>query len=294
MNSTATLGSKNKSRVISSLLFLLFLLLLVIPIFSYQIPPPEQEGVLVSFGMPNKGQGNDRPKVQNEDPDQNETKEAQEKKVEEKKQPVKTEKKAAPPKKKEPTKIVTDKKEKEVVIQKKQVTKPDPKPPEPKIDLEAERIAREKAAQEAAAKAEAEKQAKYESAKKQFGDFLSGSGKGKTGTPGNQGDPGGDPDASKLTGISKGSGRVGGGLSNRGLEFEPEVKDNTQKTGKIVMNVCVDRTGKVISAEFTQRGSTNLDGELRKKAERACYKYKFSQAEIEEQCGTITFDFRVE
>ena len=60
------------------------------------------------------------------------------------------------------------------------------------------------------------------------------------------------------------------------------------------MKVCVNSDGKVIDSSFTQRGSTTVDGELRAKAERAANNYKFTASDIEEQCGTVTFDFKVE
>lgn len=294
----ATLEHKNdqtqsKSSVLSLLLFLLLLVALVIPIFHYQIPPPAQEGVLVSFGEPDKGDGNDAPAVQNEDPKQKETQSAASEKVE--KEEEEKQEEVKPVTAKAPTKVLTQKTEREVVVPKtteKQTS--NVSAPIPKVDLEAQKLLEEQKAKAAAAKAAAEKQEQFEKSKKQFGDFLSGSGKGNTNSAGNQGDPQGDPNSEILTGISKGTGRIGGGLSNRGVLYEPEVKDNSQKTGKIVMNVCVDSKGKVVEATFTQRGSTSVDGELRQKAERAANNYKFTASEIEEQCGTITFDFKVE
>ena len=293
-------NSKRKSSILSVLLFLLLLVALVIPIFSYQIPPPELEGVLVSFGEPERGAGNDAPAVQNEDPKQKETEASSQ--AEAKEEEKKEQKKVDPATAKPAAKVLTNKVEKEVVVPKSVEEKKSTNvTPSPKVDLEAQKRLEEQKAQAAAAalaaaeaKAAEEKQRQFEESKKQFGDFLSGSGKGTTNSSGNQGDPNGDPNSEILTGISTGTGRVGGGLSNRGILFEPEVKDESQKTGKIVMNVCVDTNGKVIESSFTQRGSTSVDGELREKAQLAAKKYKFSASEIEEQCGTITFDFKVE
>jgi TonB family protein len=86
---------------------------------------------------------------------------------------------------------------------------------------------------------------------------------------------------------------VGGGLGNRGVKYEPTISDNSQKTGKVVVNVCVDKSGKVISAEYTQKGSTTTDSDLRALAERSARKFVFSESTIEKQCGTITIDFKV-
>jgi hypothetical protein len=157
---------------------------------------------------------------------------------------------------------------------------------EAKKKAEAEAEAKKKADQEAQEKAE------YEKAKKQFGDSFGG-GKGKTDKPGNQGDPNGDPDAKKLEGISTGSGMVGGGLGDRGVLFEPKISDNSQKTGTVVVRVCVDRNGDVVSADYTQKGSTTADSELRQIAISSSKKFRFSKSSVDKQCGTITIDFKV-
>jgi TonB family protein len=86
---------------------------------------------------------------------------------------------------------------------------------------------------------------------------------------------------------------VGGGLGSRGVKYEPKITDNSQKTGKVVVDVCVDKTGKVVSANYTQRGSTTTDSDLRALAERSAMKFIFTESAIEKQCGTITVDFKV-
>jgi outer membrane biosynthesis protein TonB len=287
-------NSRRKSSILSLLLFLLLIVTLVIPIFSYQIPPPEQAGIVVSFGEPEKGSRQDAPDVQSEDPTQQTTEAnaAESESDVEEEQEVKeipTPAAPAPVEQKLKSKI-----EKEVIVPKSTEKVKNVSAVKPKIDLEAQKLLDQQKAAAAAAKAAAEKQEAFEKSKKQFGDLLSGSGKGNTNTSGNQGDPEGDPNADVLKGITKGSGRIAGGLANRGLLYEPEVKDNSQKRGKVVMKVCVNSAGKVIESSFTQSGSTTVDGELRAKAERAAQSYKFTASEIEEQCGTITFDFKVE
>lgn len=160
----------------------------------------------------------------------------------------------------------------------------------------AEAEAKAKAEAEAKAKAEAEKK-KYEDAKNKFGSLFGGGdgdGKGKTGNSGNQGDPGGDPNSSNLEGISTGSGRVGGGLGNRGIVASPGVTDDSQKTGRVVIRVCVDSEGTVTSARFTQKGSTTADPNLQAVAIKNAKAWKFSKGDVDEQCGTITYDFKLQ
>ena len=74
---------------------------------------------------------------------------------------------------------------------------------------------------------------------------------------------------------------------------EPKIDDRSQKTGRVVISVCVDKNGKVIKAEYTQKGSTTTDSELKEIAKKAALQFKFTLSEIEEQCGTITVDFKI-
>src|SRR5688572_18706929 len=99
--------------------------------------------------------------------------------------------------------------------------------------------------------------------------------------------------ARRLMDFSLVSKRVGGGLGNRGVLHEPKINDVSQKTGRVVISVCVDKVGKVIKAEYTQKGSTTTDSELKDIAKKAALQFKFTDSDIEQQCGTITVDFKI-
>ena len=45
-------------------------------------------------------------------------------------------------------------------------------------------------------------------------------------------------------------------ISSRQVLKKPNIVDNTQKEGRVVVKICVDNSGKVISANYTQVGST--------------------------------------
>ena len=281
---------KRRGMIGTIVVHCLILILVLIPFITFPIPPPGEQGILVSLGMPDIGSGDDRPEMQNqeivpptppaaaqpvaEEEPEPEIKEVSAKVVEQNKE------------------IITSETPEEIAIKKAEED-------EAKREREAE-IQKQRELEEAKrqakleAEAEAKKQADYEESKKQFGSLLSGTGKGNTGTPGNQGDPNGDPDASILEGISTGSDVVGGGLRNRGVLYEPKVEDTSQKTGIVVVNVCVDKSGKVISANYTQRGSTTTDSDLRSLAERSARKFMFSEGEVDKQCGTVTIDFKLQ
>ena len=149
------------------------------------------------------------------------------------------------------------------------------------------------AAEKTKAQKEAAEKAEMANQKKKYSDLL-GKGKGNNNSTNNQGSEKGNPDGKALEGISKGSGRVGGGLSGRGVEFEPSFSDNTQKTGKVSLSICVNKEGKVSAAEFTQKGSTTSDAYLIDLARKTAMKYRFTKSEIVSQCGTVTIDFKVQ
>lgn len=263
---------------------ILILALLFIPVFSHQIPPPEKEGVLVSFGQPNVGSGRDAPSTQNVQPVDKVQPVPSEQAVE--KVVSKEEQNLEVPVKKQPRtieKVLTSDNSKALAIEKQK---------REAAEAEARRNAELQAAKERAAAEKARKMEEYRQAKKQFGNIF-GKGKGNTETPGNQGDPGGDPDASVLEGISTGSGVVGGGLGNRGVKYAPNIIDRSQKSGIVVLNICVDENGKVVSADYTQRGSTTTDRHLKQVATKYARQYQFTSSDIDKQCGTLTVDFKL-
>lgn len=55
------------ARWTSIIVHTIIILLLFLPLLKFPIPPPGQEGILVSFGMPDQGQGDGKPMTQNEE-----------------------------------------------------------------------------------------------------------------------------------------------------------------------------------------------------------------------------------
>lgn len=240
----------------------------------------------MSYGIPDVGQGDDQPDTQNEE-------EVEPEPVEESEELPPQEEEAVPPQPDD--NIVTSEIEEEVTIREQQE---DQRQKEDAEKRRLEAIERERKEAEEAERRRAEEEAKkkqeeFEKQKKQFGELLGG-GRGQTDQSGSQGDTDGDPDASRLDGIITGSGMVGGGLGDRGVLFEPSIQDNSQKTGRVVVRVCVDSEGNVVSAEYTQRGSTTTDGDLRRRAIESAERFKFTQSDIDRQCGTITVEFKLE
>ncbi|WP_158990213.1 energy transducer TonB [Mucilaginibacter sp. L196] len=120
-----------------------------------------------------------------------------------------------------------------------------------------------------------------------------GSGDGTTNTPGNQGKPTG----STLTNNYNGTGSGNGGnlsLGQRSFVTRPVVTDEKRRTGKIVIDIHVDKNGNVIYAE-SGRGTTMTDYDLIQKCENAVRSAKINAVETapDTQQGTVVFVFKV-
>jgi len=82
-------------------------------------------------------------------------------------------------------------------------------------------------------------------------------------------------------------------LSNRQVLFVPKIKDSSQKQGKVVVKICVNSAGDVISSKYTQNGSTTTDGYLVDLATKNARRYKFSKSTSPRQCGIVNIVFDV-
>lgn len=316
--STYSLGTEKKfeitARTVATIFGIAFILLFFLHLLKYQDPPPGQSGILVSLGEPNIGQGNEvsaPPPPAEEEQAEEEEQEVTEPEVSEPEvpEPEVSDPEPVKPVESTPKKdIVEDARSKEIALKKKKEQEKKreeerqkraeelevKKKADAKKKAEAEEARKKKAEADRKAAEEARKKAEAEKLKGQIGGAFgqSESGKGNTGTPGNQGDPNGDPNASNLDGISTGSGMVGGNLGDRGGRG-PKITDKSQYTGIVVIYVCVDDNGKVISAKYTQKGSDTANAQLRRIAETNAKRWTFKKGEMSKECGTITYNFKV-
>lgn len=285
---------KERSLVTTFLFHLVLIILALLPLLSYQIPPPGQEGILVNLGLPDVGQGDDNA-APAETSEEEEEEVQPEEEVEPEPQPETPKEVTKPEPVKEKEVIKTEDPEAIALKRKKEQEKKAQEENERAEREEARKRAEADAKKKAEADAEAKRKADAQKTKDQIGGlFGNGKGKGNTGKPGNQGDPGGDPNSDVLTGISTGSGKVGGGLGSRGVSSSPKVTDNSQKQGTVVLEVCVDSNGSVTSAKYTQRGSSTTDSQLVNVAEANAKKWKFTPGGPDKQCGTITYNFKLQ
>lgn len=282
-------GNRQKGIVFSVVFHTLVIILAALYGFTFQNPPPEAAGVLVNLGIPDVGQGEENaPESAPAEPVEESEPEVEPEPVkEENPEPVKEQPKT------EPKKDVVKTEDPEAAALKK-------KKEEEKKKAEAEAKEKARAEAEAKAKAEAEARKKAEADRKakelkdQIGGALGGgkgSGKGDTGKNGNQGDPnGGDSDV--LEGKTTGSGIVEG-FGGRGYTKPAAPRDDSQETGTVAVYVCVGKNGNVISAEYTQKGSSSPSEKLKRIAIENAKRYKFKVGSVDKQCGTITYTFRV-
>lgn len=127
-------------------------------------------------------------------------------------------------------------------------------------------------------------------------------GEGVTGKEGNQGSLEGSPDSQNRTGGATGGNGSGDG-DGKGVSFKlggrkslllPKPDYLKQKQGIVVVEVTVDRNGNVTKANPGVKGSTTLDNDLMKAAEKAALTAKFdvSPNAPAYQTGTITYVFK--
>ena len=292
----------NSTKGFSSSLFFHSLLILIgiSPLATFNAPIWEEEapGMEVALGFPDEGQGNDEPTPGQNTPGGLPPPSASNSSPHQSSPPPSASHTQPDPVPTKDQAMITNDAAEDVAIT---AAKESRRKKAEKDQIEAEQRRNAEVQAEANRKAESDRKAKeaadYAAAKGKYGGLLNGkgTGRGNTGQAGNQGDPNGDPNAKNLEGIhTGGKGRIGGGLGNRGVISEPKITDNSQKTGVVMIKVCVNKTGSVISADYTQKGSTTNDATLINIAKRNAMKFKFTAGDVEQQCGTITYDFKVQ
>lgn len=124
------------------------------------------------------------------------------------------------------------------------------------------------------------------------------SSQGQTGQIGGDfGVPNGQPNG---TGIDPGKGGATDGLGSfdlggRKLVKQPSLDNASQKSGRVVVRIKVDQNGNVLFAEYTSKNSNTTDSYLINLAIKAAKTAKFnaSPQSMEEQWGTMTFNFKL-
>lgn len=180
------------------------------------------------------------------------------------------------------------------------LTQPQPQVDEPLITQPDEPTVEEPTAEELEARkrAEAERLAAERVAQQMAGAFGKGFEMGSKGEAtekaddGTQGIETGVAAADKAVGVGvQGTFDLNGrSLSGSGL---PVPVNTVQDEGRVVVNITVNPTGKVIATSINRRTNT-VNPELRKAAEDAAKKARFNTIEgVDNQSGTITYYFKL-
>ncbi len=289
-NSLRYLPNERKKGIIGTCITaLITMLLLIIIAFTPKEPPETEEGILVNFGFDETGLGLIEPSAP----------------------PVEVEPASPPP----PPVAQNIQSEEPILTQNfedaPEVKKVDPEAERKRLEkIEADRKLREQREAERLKKeAEEAERRRIEAEQKREADIrnktreaLAGSknagttstSEGVAGGAGNQGVPTGSVDSQ-----NRGE---GGGLGNQGVSYslegrgvqslvKPEYK--YQKAGRVVVEVSVDRSGKVTNAIPGYKGTDILDEYLLNVAKQAALKTKFEAKPDAPaiQKGTITYNF---
>jgi len=123
---------------------------------------------------------------------------------------------------------------------------------------------------------------------------TSSTSEGVAGGPGNQGSPTGSVDSqNRGEGGGLGDSGISYSLEGRGVQKLPRPKYNYQEGGRVVVEVSVDRSGKVTQATAGIKGSTTLNENLLRVAREAALETRFDPKPDAPpvQKGSITYNF---
>jgi len=271
-------------------LHIVILILLIVVAFAPPKPPEPEEGILVNFGTDETGLGMIEPSP-----------------------PPVQEEASAPP----PAAASIVQKEEALLTQNNEeapeVKKVDPEVEKKRLEkIEADKKIREQLEAERKKKeAEEAERKRIEAEQKRQADIMNktrdalansknagttSKSEGEAGGAGNQGVQTGSVD-SKTRGEGSGIGNQGISydLGGRGFQSLPTPKYDYQGEGKVVVEVSVDRSGKVTQAIPGTKGSTTLDEYLLRVAKEAALKARFdakADAPVVQK-GTITYNFKL-
>lgn len=291
---------KKKSFTLTTVLLSLLVLVLFYIGLTY-FDPPEERGIAVNFGTMEFGSGNQQPteKIRSEPreipkPPNDPQKEVveQEEIVEEKSEPQQE------ISKEEPTeKILTQESEESIRIKQEREAKRKADEAAKKAQAEAERKERERAAAEARQKAEEEaKKRKLDALMGGIGksDGTASGSEGDDSSPGDKGNPDGNPYATSYYG-APGSGTGGYGLNGRSLVSKGKVQQECNEDGRVVVRIVVDRNGRVIKATPGVKGTTNNAPCLLEPAKKTAFMHKWNldSNAPSQQIGFVVVNFKL-
>lgn len=256
--------NKRTGLIVSIVIHTILLILFAIYGLTYLDPPPEAEGITINFGNTDMGRMTDN----NENP-------------EDKQEVIPIETQVEEP-------VPTENTEEEVLTQETEEA--------PALDKKEEKKEKqEKVPEKPVEEVKKPDQRTTEALDKWKKNQTDASGgDGTTDQSGDQGSQDGDKNSTNYKGGGQGSG-TSFSLSGRSMITPPKINDQSQEVGKVVVEIIVDRYGKVIRATPGERGSTTTSRLLYDKAKQAALQTKFNPNPdaAEEQKGQMTFIFEL-
>ncbi|MDP5077285.1 MAG: hypothetical protein NWQ19_04280 [Nonlabens sp.] len=239
-------SEKRKSLIITAILTSVLLLAFTFVTVLTELEPPEEQGIAINFGNTDVGSGPVEPAEATKVSPAKSRSEAQQEQLDNVATQDNTD---APtiksdPKNDNPVKKPADKPAK----------KPDPKPDNSVLDA----------------------LNSVSGAKPADGTTTQGQGPGDG--AGNKGDLNGDPYANSYFGKGKGTGGKGFGLSGRGKVSGSGAEPDCFESGRVIVEIEVDRNGRVVKATPGKQGSTNTAKCLLDAARKSAMTYKFTAA----------------
>lgn len=280
---------KNRKAGLYTLLFcgvLLLMLFLISWDLPFNPPVPVEEGLEVNLGNSDQGLGNDQPFLPNDPSKQDQEKYTPPKTIAATKEALKD--------------VETDDKDPDPAPAVKQppVTKPDAKKiPDKDLTIKTPRKTVQPAINPTPAPPKPKAVFHGVNGEGTGGNdadhFKPGGNQGIAGGKGDQGKPGGDPNSTNYSGGGHGNGiAISRGLQGRRISSTPSFTDEFNENAKVAIDITVDASGNVSSAEYQAKGSTTADASLKAIAIRKAHQVKFN-AGSDESTGTIVFNFKL-
>ena len=121
-----------------------------------------------------------------------------------------------------------------------------------------------------------------------YNDKLGGNGNGNGTSTGNGEGSGTHAGHGAGSGVS-----IGSGLKGRRIKMYPTFQDDFNENAKVIVDITVNKLGKVIGAEINPRGTTTSNATIRAIAKRKAYELTFNAGNEDEQTGSVNFSFKV-
>jgi len=290
---------KKKSFTLTTILLSVLLLLLFYVGLTYMDPPIEN-GITVNFGTMEFGIGEKQHLTKIKPQPAEPVKEIVEKEVVEEKPAAQPEEIAEEDVTEKATeKVLTQEDEESIRIKQQEAAKREAEEAARKAQEKVEELARQQ--KEAEEKAQREKDAKKEKLDELMGGLNKSDGEvqggeGDDNMAGDKGQPDGNPYATSYYGSpGSGSGTGGYGLNGRSLLDSGKVQQDCNQEGRVVVEIIVDRNGKVINAKPGVKGTTNNDPCLLKPAKETAllYKWNLDSKAPSQQTGFIVVNFKL-